>query len=37
VDGVAGILLLIPPILFALTVHEFSHALIASRLGSSGA
>jgi Zn-dependent protease len=33
VDGVAGILLLIPPILFALTVHEFSHALIASRLG----
>jgi Zn-dependent protease len=33
VDGVAGILLLIPPILFALTVHEFSHALVASRLG----
>ena len=32
-DGVAGILLLIPPILFALTVHEFSHALVASRLG----
>lgn len=32
-DGVAGVLLLIPPILFALTVHEFSHALVASRLG----
>lgn len=32
-DGVAGVLLLIPPILFALTVHEFSHALAASRLG----
>lgn len=32
-DGVAGILLLIPPILFALTVHEFSHAYVASRLG----
>lgn len=32
-DGVAGVLLLIPPILFALTVHEFCHALVASRLG----
>jgi Zn-dependent protease len=26
-------LLLIPPILFALTVHEFSHAYVASRMG----
>jgi Zn-dependent protease len=33
VDGVAGFLLFIPPILFALTVHEFSHAMVASRLG----
>jgi len=33
VDNVAGLLLLIPPILFALTVHEFSHALVASRMG----
>jgi len=33
VDGVAGMLLLIPPILFALTVHEFSHAYVASRMG----
>lgn len=32
-DNVAGILLLIPPILFALTVHEFSHAYVASRMG----
>ena len=32
-DGVAGMLLLIPPILFALTVHEFSHAYVASRMG----
>lgn len=30
---VSGILLSIPPILFALTVHEFAHAYIASRLG----
>jgi len=33
VDGVAGLLLFIPPILFALTVHEYCHALVASRLG----
>ena len=26
-------LLLVPPLLFALTIHEFSHALVASRLG----
>lgn len=32
-DGVAGVLLLIPPLLFALTIHEFSHALVATRLG----
>ena len=29
----AGLLLFIPPILFALTVHEYCHALVASRLG----
>ncbi|HXF59415.1 MAG TPA: site-2 protease family protein [Candidatus Saccharimonadales bacterium] len=28
-----SILLIIPPLLFALTFHEFSHALIATRLG----
>jgi Zn-dependent protease len=33
VDDVAGLLLLVPPLLFALTVHEFSHALVATRLG----
>jgi Zn-dependent protease len=33
VDGVLGLLLLVPPLLFALTVHEYSHALVASRLG----
>ena len=32
-DGVAGFLLAIPPILFALTFHEFSHAYVASRMG----
>ena len=30
---VTNILLIIPPLLFALTFHEFSHALVASRLG----
>ena len=30
---VTGILLIIPPLLFALTFHEFSHALAATRLG----
>ena len=30
---VTGILLMIPPLLFALTFHEFSHALVATRLG----
>lgn len=30
---VTSILLIIPPLLFALTFHEFSHALIATRLG----
>lgn len=30
---VTNILLIIPPLLFALTFHEFSHALIATRLG----
>ncbi len=30
---IAGILLLIPPILLALTAHECAHALVASRLG----
>jgi Zn-dependent protease len=33
VEGAADFLKLIPPILFALTVHEFSHAYVASRLG----
>ena len=32
-DGVSNLLLAIPPILFALTVHECSHALAASKLG----
>ena len=32
-DGVSNLLLAIPPILFALTVHEYSHALAASKLG----
>ena len=30
---VTGILLMIPPLLFALTFHEFSHAFVATRLG----
>ena len=30
---VTSILLIIPPLLFALTFHEFSHALVATRLG----
>ena len=30
---VTGILLMIPPLLFALTFHEYSHALVATRLG----
>lgn len=30
---VTNILLIIPPLLFALTFHEFSHALAATRLG----
>lgn len=30
---VTNILLIIPPLLFALTFHEFSHALVATRLG----
>jgi len=33
VGDVTSILLIIPPLLFALTFHEFSHALIATRLG----
>jgi Zn-dependent protease len=33
VGDVTGILLMIPPLLFALTFHEFSHAFIATRLG----
>jgi Zn-dependent protease len=33
VGDVAGILLMIPPLLFALTFHEYSHALVATRLG----
>jgi Zn-dependent protease len=33
VGDVTNILLIIPPLLFALTFHEFSHALIATRLG----
>ena len=32
-DGPLDLLKLIPPLLFALTVHEFSHALVATRLG----
>ena len=32
-DDVAGLLLLIPPLLFALTVHEYCHALVATKLG----
>ncbi len=30
---VTGILLMVPPLLFALTFHEYSHALVATRLG----
>lgn len=30
---VTSVLLIIPPLLFALTFHEFSHALAATRLG----
>ena len=30
---VTGILLMIPPLLFALTFHEYSHAYVATRLG----
>lgn len=30
---VTNILLIIPPLLFALTFHEFSHAMAATRLG----
>ena len=30
---VTGILLMIPPLLFALTFHEYSHAFVATRLG----
>jgi len=33
VGYVTSILLIIPPLLFALTFHEFSHALVATRLG----
>jgi len=33
VGDVLDLLQLIPPLLFALTVHEFSHAFIAYRLG----
>jgi Zn-dependent protease len=33
VGDVTGILLMIPPLLFALTFHEYSHALVATRLG----
>jgi Zn-dependent protease len=33
VDSVAGLLLFIPPILFALTFHEASHAFVATKLG----
>jgi len=33
VGDVTGILLMIPPLLFALTFHEFSHAYVATRLG----
>jgi Zn-dependent protease len=32
-EGVLGLLLLVPPLLFALTVHEYCHARVASRLG----
>ena len=32
-EGVLGLLLLVPPLLFALTVHEYSHARVASQLG----
>ncbi len=32
-DDVTGLLLLVPPLLFALTIHEYSHALVATRLG----
>jgi len=33
VGDVTGILLMIPPLLFALTFHECSHAYVATRLG----
>lgn len=33
VNDVTGLLLMIPPLLFALTFHEFSHAWTAMRLG----
>jgi len=33
VGDVTGILLMIPPLLFALTFHEYSHAYVATRLG----
>jgi Zn-dependent protease len=33
VGDVTGILLMIPPLLFALTFHEYSHALVATKLG----
>jgi Zn-dependent protease len=33
VGDVTSILLMVPPLLFALTFHEFSHAYVASRLG----
>jgi Zn-dependent protease len=33
VGDVTGILLMIPPLLFALTFHEYSHAFVATRLG----
>jgi Zn-dependent protease len=33
VGDVTGILLMIPPLLFALTFHEYCHAYVATRLG----
>jgi len=33
VDDLTGLLLMLPPLLFALTFHEFSHAWVAMRLG----
>lgn len=32
-DDLTGLLLMLPPLLFALTFHEFSHAWVAMRLG----